>query len=560
MPPHNPRPFLNELAAPAAYHKELAALTRRHAGNARRPWEQQGLALADVSPRAQALIAKELARLVSAGEYRFSPSVARTSHIGGKERVLYRANITDTAVVAVVAKVLRRLCEPLLSPHVYSYRSGRSSLEAVRDFAAFVRAHRASVPDPRARGLFVFRRDVTRYGESIPVHEGSKLWSMLQGVFGFWGMTPGEPIVSLVSAAVRPFVVDEQGTHQLECGVPTGSAIQPVINNLYLGELDRALGSVSGGFYGRFGDDILFAHPNDHVFAEAHRRADALVTSLGLTFKSEKTRDLFFNAAGRSATFDAAPAPSAERTQAQSAPPPPGEARAASQHGTCRGTAFVEYLGLRLDFSGAIGLPTAKARRLLRELSRRLDNVARLSAPNTGRSEPSVRTPHAQSDTHVSHPNGDRTAPARRNVDDDAALAPGAKRSLDDVAPLASGAKRGLEDDARLATEAKRRRDLPEASANGALPNPEADQRRELLCRAAASTLNPKSSLTQTMVPVVAHAVDDRGQLRHLDHLIALRVAQHLSRRRGVRAFRDVSYASLREAGLPSLLAQRNRR
>ena len=101
MQPRNPRPILAELENPAAYASELALLSRRHAHVGRRPWQQAGLELADLGPRSQALIAKELARSVPRGEYRFAPSVARVSQVGGKERVLYRANITDTAVIGV---------------------------------------------------------------------------------------------------------------------------------------------------------------------------------------------------------------------------------------------------------------------------------------------------------------------------------------------------------------------------------------------------------------------------------------------------------------------------
>ena len=455
MQPRNPRPILAELENPAAYASELALLSRRHAHVGRRPWQQAGLELADLGPRSQALIAKELARSVPRGEYRFAPSVARVSQVGGKERVLYRANITDTAVIGVVAKALRRLSEPLVSSRVYSYRPKRSSLEAVRDFASFVRAHRSGIADPRSRGLHVLRRDVTRYGESIPVDDESPLWPILSEVFAHWGIPAESPFAVLTRASVRPLIESERGPQNLDRGVPTGSAIQPVICNLYLGELDRSFAHIQGGFYARFGDDILFAHADAHAFSEAEQTADALVSALGLSFKAEKSKNLYFNAAGRS-------------------------------FGANRGSAFVEYLGLRLHFSGAIGLPTAKARRLLREITRRIDNAMRINEPRIDNALHTDKVPRIANE----------------------------------------------HDAARL----------------------------ELLCGAAARSLDPKSSLSQVMVPLLAHAVDARDQLAHLDYLIALRIAERLAQRRGVKAFRKVSYRSLRRAGLPSLLAARNAR
>ncbi|MFZ5897086.1 MAG: reverse transcriptase domain-containing protein [Myxococcota bacterium] len=439
MQPPNPHAILHELENPAAYAAELDVLACRHGSGQRRVWQQEGLELSELSPSSRRQLAKALARSVPRGEYRLGPSNARSAFLGGKARTLYRASITDTAVVAVLAKLLRRVVDPLLSERVYSYRPGRSSLEAVRDFADFLRDHRQAIADPRARGLFVLRRDVARYGESIPVDPESPLWSMLDKVFAHWGIGAQEPIAALTRAAVRPSIASEAGAYQLERGVPTGSAIQPVICNLYLSQLDAALGGVRGSFYARFGDDIVFAHADADVAKRARDTADDVVGTLKLAFKAEKSRDFFFNAAGR-----------------HSAGLP--------------GAAQLEYLGLRLHFSGAVGLTSAKARRLLREVTRRLDNDLRLT------------------------------------------------RAL---------------------------------SREEAL---------ESMCHTASESLDPRRPLAQVMVPLVNHAVDDRGQLRQLDYLVALRIAERDSGQRGVRAFRHVSYQSLRAAGLRSLLVARNRR
>ncbi len=438
MQPRDPRSIVSVLAKPAAYAQELAALYERHS-RARRPWEQGGVALGELGPRVRSALAKELAKSVASGAYRFSPSEPRVARLGGKTRVIYRGSITDTVVVSVLAKVLRRLAEPLVSERVYSYRPGRSALQAARDFAAYVRAHRRARPDPRTRGLYVVRRDVARYGESIPVHEASPLWAQLDEVFARWSIAASEPIVTLVREAVRPLIAADGGEQRMELGVPTGSAIQPVICNLYLGPLDRALASVAGGFYSRFGDDILFAHPDAAVAARARAAAAQLVDALALGFKAEKSTDLCFNAAGRSAP-------------------------------SWRGSAFLDYLGLRLNFAGALGLPAAKARSLLRELTRRMEN------------------------------------------------------------------------ELRLATELGQ------------------EQALQLLCASARESLEVRSALVLPLAAFALHAVDDRAQLRHLDYLVARQASEALSGRRGVRAFRSVSYRSLRRAGLPSLVASRNQR
>ena len=86
------------------------------------------------------------------------------------------------------------------------------------------------------------------------------------------------------------------------------------------------------------------------------------------------------------------------------------------------------------------------------------------------------------------------------------------------------------------------------------------EQALQLLCASARESLEVRSALVLPLAAFALHAVDDRAQLRHLDYLVARQASEALSGRRGVRAFRSVSYRSLRRAGLPSLVASRNQR
>jgi hypothetical protein len=437
MSPAAPPSVLRDLAEPRVYERELKALVKRHAEPGRKPWSQAGLLLADWDPGLCSQIAKELARAVPRGEYCFGVFTGQRAVIGGKERTLYRATITDAVVSAVLARVLRALSDPALSSRVYSYRLGRSALQGVRDFAEFVRAHRAAVVDPRQRGLYVVRRDVARYGESIPVGSDSALWPLLAELWQTSGIAPNHPFAKLCEEAVRPRISAENGAaHRLERGVPTGSPIQPVICNLYLSELDRSLESLNEGFYARYGDDILFAHQDRELSAEASARIERSLSALGLSLKAEKVLNYYFTGCGRSAS-------------------------------AAQGTTFIEYLGLRVAFSGAVGLPTLKARRLLRNLLRRAENVQSLAGAE-------------------------------------------GVSSLDTV------------------------------------------------CGAVRAALDVRQGVAEPLASHVRSAVDDRAQLRHLDYLLALGIARRLAGQRGVRAFRKVSYRSLRRSGLPSLTKQRN--
>ena len=72
-------------------------------------------------------------------------------------------------------------------------------------------------------------------------------------------------------------------------------------------------------------------------------------------------------------------------------------------------------------------------------------------------------------------------------------------------------------------------------------------------------TLSRQSPLAAAHAPLLGDAVSDRGQLRQLDHLLALWTAEAASRRGGVRAFRALPWRRLRALGLPSLVVARNR-
>lgn len=339
------------LADPALYRRVLAVLRERHAAHGR--LAQLGVALGELSESADPELCRRLAARVGSGEYVFSPVTERTAFLGGKERLVYRAPLADTVVLFALARVATPLVDASVSERVYSYRKGRSSEQAVRNLARYVRSHRAARPDVRQRGLHVLRRDIAGYGDAIPVSEASPLWPRLHAALSHGGESDDGPLAVTLRAAMRPLIERRDGsTERAARGVPMGSPLQPLVCNLYLDPVDRLLEAVPGGFYARFGDDLLFAHADAEVVKRASAGLDATLVPLGLELNGEKRRDLFWNGAGRA----------------------PGVAAAAGE----RGTTYVEYLGARLSFEGGIGLSQRKQRRLQHELAARVRASERL--------------------------------------------------------------------------------------------------------------------------------------------------------------------------------------
>lgn len=339
------------LAAPRRYSGQIERLFDRTLFNpARRALIQDGVGL-DALFDGQRGIARRLARAAAAGRYAFEPGRIRRIRVDGKEREVFDFRLTDRIVHAVTAAIVEEASRPLLSDRLFSYRRGVSWADAAAGFAAFVRRHRRENPDPRARGLHVIHRDIDSYTDSIPVGPGSPLWEMLAGILG------GRDAASLPGWAtlrevVRPLVLwPGGGLGRLLRGVPTGQPISCVLFNLYLHGLDRRLESVPGGFYARYSDDILFAHPDPARAREADDVIRGEAARLGLRLKEEKGRDVFLNQAAR-----------------------PGSG---PETGRFAGGAAIAFLGTDIHADGTIGLGREAARSLLRDLADRAERTAR---------------------------------------------------------------------------------------------------------------------------------------------------------------------------------------
>ena len=316
---------------------------------ARRALRQDGVGLETVFDH-QRRVAGLLARAVGSHQYELAPGKVREILVDGKVRDVFTFGLTDLLVHGVVAEIVGEASGRLLSPRLFSYRRGLSWQEAVSEFAALIRQHRRERPDPRGRGLYVMRRDIDSYTDSIPVFPGAPLWTMLADLFRT-NPAGGSPVGwDILEAVIRPLVFSKDGgLMNLVRGVPTGQPISCVVFNFYLHELDHELAGIPGGFYARYSDDIIFAHPNPDAVDEAIRAAERRVGTLGLKFKPAKSLDIFLTGAGR---------PSPVR---------PG----------ARGRGSVPLLGTEVWADGTISLDRDKSRALLRDLEDRATRAAR---------------------------------------------------------------------------------------------------------------------------------------------------------------------------------------
>ncbi len=337
--------FLDRLASRARICRQLERLVvRRRHSQSDRMRQDDDPSLAHLFFRSPEL-SRRLAREIRRGEYRPAPTRLRVARLD-KTRELCVFRPIDLIVQGVFAQILTEEMEPRLPERLYSYRRRRSSWMAVRDFAAYVREHRRARPRVHSRGLFVLRADIRSYGDSIPMGETSPLWGQIATVLG---LARRDPAWALVRDLVRPEVLLPGGERiRPERGVATGSPVATAVANLYLTDLDEHFQAISGGFYARYGDDLLFAHEDPDVVRSAKESAKELLAELGLELNTEKCRLFFFNGAGR----------------------------VDPKEREVPGTSRVTYLGCRINFQGTVGLSEPKCREALREIRRRVNRTA----------------------------------------------------------------------------------------------------------------------------------------------------------------------------------------
>jgi hypothetical protein len=325
------------------YERQIERLHQRYLLTSRLyEMQQSDVSLASIVMN-RGKVARLLSREVAEGRYQLEPGELRTIRARQKTREVFACRITDLIVHGVVADIVQDAVSPRLSGRVFSYRKGLSWLTPLAELAAFVRAERRKHEDPRARGVYILRRDVDSYTDSIPIGTGSPIWPMLEAELG-------APLPLLLEQVVRVEMrVPGAGVVCRAKGLPMGQPIAAILANLYLSEMDRALERIPGSFYARYGDDFLFAHADADVAREAGAVSDRILDSLWLTVNEKKRRTLYLTPAGRSST----------------------------EWPEAKGSTSVPFLGTRIAGDGTIGLDEKKVRALLRELDRRTSVTAR---------------------------------------------------------------------------------------------------------------------------------------------------------------------------------------
>jgi hypothetical protein len=251
-------------------------------------------------------LARAIAGSIAEGSYRPRPVDLWFLEAGGKRRAAHLAGFVDHVVGSALFKVLSHNARCYGLPGVYSYLPGLTNVGAMRAFAAFIRDHRARV-GPRGGPLYVLQSDFEKYGDNLPVGPDAALWRTLREVASLGGGGISDRAWGLITELVRPVVRDEDGAEFTRLnGVAMGTPLVPVLGNLAVVPMDRAISELDGVFYARYNDDFMVAHADLAVIHEADRRIDTLVAELRVKRKLSKELRTALSVHGRPCPVDPA--------------------------------------------------------------------------------------------------------------------------------------------------------------------------------------------------------------------------------------------------------------
>lgn len=287
---------------------------------------------------------KSLIKDLKNKNYQFKHAIIKTIMAENKERVIFQFSLMDTIVGGFVAEVMNKVLEKSYSEKLYSYRKGKSYIEAVQKFAQFTREHYANYSDPKKRGLYILNRDIKSYTDEIPVGEDSPLWRILNKYFN---IADDPYILSLIKRIIRCEVKQKSGNYSMLIGIPTGQPITATLYNLYAMELDNLLDHRQDCLYIRYSDDIIFGHSDPLLVNEIETQMNQILSSLRLRFKTEKAQNYYFNSAGKGN----------------------------SQFPTYTGTHSIDFLGCAVSFNGTVALKSERFKQVISALKKRIITI-----------------------------------------------------------------------------------------------------------------------------------------------------------------------------------------
>ncbi len=202
--------------------------------------------------------------------YRPGPVMAYEIRRGGNPRNIGISTVRDRVAQQAAVSVLSPVFEPHFLPCSFAYRAKKSATRAA-----------AAAADHIAKGRhWVLQTDVSRFFDSID-HD------ILMGILET--SVPEKPVLRLIRRMLKAKIFREMGLFDTTIGSHQGSGLSPLLSNVYMQSVDRAMWKRFSSGYLRYSDDIALFCGERETLDEGLRLAKELLSELGLSVNPEKT-------------------------------------------------------------------------------------------------------------------------------------------------------------------------------------------------------------------------------------------------------------------------------
>ena len=212
----------------------------------------------------------ELSGSLRSGTYEPDPllSFGIPKGTSGEVCTLHIPSIRDRVVERAVVNAIAHRADLAMSPCSFAYRTGIGTDDAVDQLVRL-----------RDTGYrYVLRTDIEDYFPNLSIEDVLAAFSPIAGC---------PRTIDLIRLIARPRRArGERRTRNR--GIAQGSCPSPLLANLALTDVDRAMGDAGYG-YARFADDIVICSPHEPDLLEALELLDSLLTPRGLRLNQEKT-------------------------------------------------------------------------------------------------------------------------------------------------------------------------------------------------------------------------------------------------------------------------------
>ena len=211
----------------------------------------------------------------------------------GKTREIYITNYADRILLMAIQNLISLELRDFHSPYLFSFRKGYGPKKAALMLSKFLKGL-------KGKEIFFVGRDISSYGDSI---DHALMDDILNDIPE---LAKSRLILPLLKKSYRCEFYSGPEKEVAAClskGIPSGSPVVPLLENIYLRELDKELGAVGGTFYARYGDDFIFVTSDKFVAQNAIQKINQVITKLKLKISQKKIKNYVLGATKKYSDF-----------------------------------------------------------------------------------------------------------------------------------------------------------------------------------------------------------------------------------------------------------------